>query len=74
MTMTTVAATNREMGFIDATGDRNTRRSFGKARKLQPEMEDWFARRTFVRAIDIGVFAEVALASLRGDKPGTHEF
>jgi hypothetical protein len=44
MTMTTVAARNREMGFIDATEDRNSRASFGKARKLQRKTKDWFAR------------------------------
>jgi hypothetical protein len=51
------------------TEHENTGTSFGKARKLQPETEDWFARQNFfVRAFDVGVVAEVAPVSLCDDK------
>jgi len=54
---------------------RNTRTTFGKARKLQRETKDWFARRNlFVRAVDICIFAEVALVSLRDDEVVAIEF
>jgi hypothetical protein len=49
--------------------------SFGKARKLRRETKDWFARRNFfVRAVDIGVFAEIAPVSLRNDEVVAIEF
>jgi hypothetical protein len=54
---------------------RNTGTTLGKARKLQRETEDWFARRNFlVRAVDVSVFAKVAPASLCNDKVVALEF
>jgi hypothetical protein len=57
------------MRLIDLTEHRNTQTSFCKARKLRREKKDWFARRNFfVGAIDIGVFAKLARASLCDDQ------